>query len=391
MSHRIALLVFGVAAVSGISLGQEPVLKVETVRAAWKERESKVKTARFEWKQTVFIAKGAYDGAKALIMAENGGKDPGPNPPEDHSYTSDCSLSIDGDRFVHQFTRRSWDTKQKKYSDTLTEYKFDGNKQLSLDHPGFVDWPVAYIRARPRGAQLSLDAGPVLRNLRGVNEKLRAEDLDEYSSSGAVLAIGNVRGRELISKGTPTNSERHLWIDPARGCVLLRYNTGPANRPIRQIDVKYKADGTVGWVPAEWKIVEASNKDGRVTATTSATVTSYSINEPFDEATFAFTLPLGCRVVDETRSPHDYIIREDGTSRVMSPSDFGKTYQEIVNTPGPTSAAGWRWWAGPLLAVFFGLGVLLFGTRIWLIRKSRRQTSTDSGYSARADGSDEAA
>ena len=242
----------------GVALGQEP-LRVETVRTAWKDREAKVRTARFDWKQTVFIVKGAHDDAKAIIMARNGGKDPGTNPPEDHSYSSDCTLTIDGDRVVYQFTRRSWHTEQKKYSDTRTEYKFDGNKQLSLDHRGFVDWPVAYIRARPHGAELHLDTGPVLRNLRGTNEKLRAEDLDEYATSGAVLAIGNARGRELLSKGTPTSSERHLWIDPGRGFVVLRYTSGPTNnRPTRQIDVKYKADGTVGWVPAEWKIVEAS-------------------------------------------------------------------------------------------------------------------------------------
>ena len=52
---------FCLLAFVGVALGQEP-LRVETVRAAWKEREAKVRTARFEWKQTVFTVKGSqYD------------------------------------------------------------------------------------------------------------------------------------------------------------------------------------------------------------------------------------------------------------------------------------------------------------------------------------------
>lgn len=377
MSCRIVLLVSWALGFACVALGQEP-LRVETVRGAWKEREARVRTARFNWKQTVFAVKGAYDDGKEIVMERNGGKDPGTNPPEDHSYTSNCSLSIDGDRLAFEFSQRDWDSTLQKYADTRTDYKFDGKKQLSLHHRGFTDWPVALIRAMPRGAQLTWDTGPVLRNLRGINEKLRAEDLDEYASSGAVLALAGGRGQELLSKRTPTNSERHLWIDPEREYVVLRYTIGPPNRPTRQIDLKYKPDGTVGWVPAEWKIVEASMKDGRICFTTTATVTSYSINEPIDEATFAFSLPLGCRVVDETSTPHDYLIRDDGSTRVMESSDFGKTYQEIVSTPGPQLSVGSRRLAGPLLAAFVGLGVLLLAAKVWLFRRTSRRASTPS-------------
>jgi len=263
MSRRIALLLSWVLALAGVSLGQEP-LRVESVRAAWKERESKVRTARFQWKQIVFTVKGASDDGKEFLMQRNGGKDPGTNPPEDFSYSSDCTLSIDGDRLAFEFTRRERNLSQKKHADTRTEYKFDGKTQLSLNHAGFTDWPVALIRTMARGAELTWDTGPVLRNLRGTSEKLRTEDLDEYSTSGAILAAKDGRGWELLSKGGPGRDERRLWIDPGRGFVVSRYTIGPAKSPIRQIDVKYKPDGTVGWVPSEWKIVEASRKDGRI-------------------------------------------------------------------------------------------------------------------------------
>ena len=59
----------------------------------------------------------------------------------------------------------------------------------------------------------------------------------------------------------------------------------------------------------------------------------------------------------------------------MAPRDFGKTYQEIVSTPGPPSATEWRRWVGLLLAGFIGLGVLLLVAKVWLIRRTSRQPS----------------
>lgn len=287
MSRRTAMLVSGwLLAVAGVSPGQDQG-QIDAVRAAWKDREAKVRTARFEWKQTVFTVKGAYDAGKELVMERNGGKDPGSNPPEDHSYSSDCILSIDGDRVVYQFTQRNWKGSENRYCDTRVEYKFDGEKQLFLDNPGFTQWSVALIRKQTRGADFPPDTRPVVRTLRGTNPKFRPDDFDEYVPSGVVLQIGDGRGRELMSKGGPGRDERHLWTDPTRGFVVLRCTSGMANRVLKQIDVKYKADGTAGWVPTEWKIIETNPKDGRVTASTTATVTSYSINEPVDEATFA--------------------------------------------------------------------------------------------------------
>jgi hypothetical protein len=342
---------------------------IAQVRAAWKDREEKVRTAKFVWKQTVFTVKGGDYEART----GPDGKFIPAAPPEDHTYSSVCTLTIDGDRVVYQFTRRFWDYIKQTYYDVPTEYKFDGSKQLSLNHlrtNGVQQWPDALIRAEARGAVLPWDTRPVLRTLRGTNRNVRADDLDEYIPTGAILSLRTGRGRELMSKGAPTRSERRLWVEPARGYITLRDTTGPAAQPYWQIDVTYKPDATVGWVPSGWKIVNASMVDGRVKATWTATVTSYSLNEPVDEATFAFTLPPGCRVTDETQQPAEYIIREDGSKRVISRSEIGKTYQELVSTPGPESEGSWwRRWGGLLLAGFVGVGVILVALRVWLSRK----------------------
>jgi hypothetical protein len=112
---------------------------------------------------------------------------------------------------------------------------------------------------------------------------------------------------------------------------------------------------------------------GKVICTKTATVTSYQLNGPVDSSVFAFDMPDGTRVVNETgEGPSDYITRAKGGDRVIAPSDIGKTYQEIVSTPGPSLVPGWRRWTGLLLAGFLGLGVLLIAARV-LIRRAGRQ------------------
>jgi hypothetical protein len=371
-----ALLVLG-----GAGVANDPPL-IAQVRAAWKERQEKVRTAKFVWKQTVFTAKGGDFEART----GPDGKFIPAAPPEDHSYSSDCTLTIDGDRVVYQFTRRFWDHEKQTYYDVPTEYKFDGSKQLSLNRPrtnGVQQWPDALIRAEPRGAVLPWDTRPVLRTLRGTNPNVRADDLDEYTPTGAVLSLGTGRGRDLMIKGAPTRSERHLWVDPARGYITLRDTSGPAAQPYWQIDVSYKPDATVGWVPSGWKVVNASMVDGRVKATWTATVTSYRLNEPVDEAAFTFTLPAGTWVTDETSRPQEYITKDDGSKRVISRSEIGKTYQELVSTPGPASEGSWwRWRAGLLLAAFVGAGCVLLGVRVWLSRGAAGRRSDSAPGSA---------
>jgi hypothetical protein len=367
---------------SGEGVANDPPL-IAQVRAAWKERQDKVRTAKFEWTQTVFTVKGGdFEGG-----IRSDGKYSPPLPPEDHSYTSHCTLTIDGNKVAYKFLRRFWSADQRKYNDIPTEYKFDGKKQLSLNHPGSTPWAQALIRAEPRGAELPYDTRPVLRTLRGTNPHFRPDDLDEYLPTGATIPVDGGRGSELHSKGSPTRSEQRLWIDPGRGFVAPRYLSGPATQPVIRIDVKYRPDPNAGWVPTGWTIVMARMTDGRVICTWTAKVTVCTLNEPIDPEAFAFTLPAGTRVVDETRKPQDYILREDGSKRVIGPREFGKSYQELMSTPGPESEGSWwRRRAGLLLAAFVGAGIILVAARVWLSRKPAGR-QPDSAPDAAGSGS----
>ncbi|MBX9625082.1 MAG: hypothetical protein K2X82_14845 [Gemmataceae bacterium] len=254
-----------------------------------------------------------------------------------------------------------------------TDLKYEGSKQLFLDHPGYTEWPVALIRPSGRGPELPSHLIPVLRAVRGTNPTFNGEDFDEYKVTGAVLPLGGRRCHELAVRGGPARPERHLWIDPSRGHVLVRYVLGPAGKPRHQIDIQYQPDSVAGFVPTGWKEVETSVDTGRIICITTAKVTSNQVNPVVPEEVFRFDLPPETFVVDETGTgPAKYITKPDGGKRVVQPGEMGKSYQELRDTPGQPQPTlmNYRWWVVGLAGL---VGGCLVFARIRLVRRRTPQ------------------
>ena len=349
-----------------VAVGQEPP-RIEDIRAAWSDRQAKAQSLRVEWNQTNFVVKGG----DSVGRISPDGKAMPLNPPDDHSFTSSQTMMIEGDKVTFSFLRRFWNADAKHYSDFPTELKFTGDRLLSLDRAGFTAWPQALIR-KMQSAGFPPLSRPILRAFRGVAEKLRPDDLDDCVVTGAFIQIDGRRSYELLAKGSPARTEHRLWVDPTRGYVATRSTYGEANRSTLQTDVKYQSDSALGWVPLSWKLVEMSWTDGRIMRSSTATVTACVPSSVEPEA-FAFTLPVGTRVVDETgEGPRNYITKEDGKRRVMGPSDAGKSYDEILSSPGPDESV-LRWlWQPVTLVVFVAGGIVLLFTRVWLSRRRSR-------------------
>jgi hypothetical protein len=363
-----AALVLALGSTAAVG-GQEPP-RIEDIRAAWADRQAKAQSLRVEWKQTDFVVKGSHsDALKSFRLPD----DPpvATSPPADLTYTSEPTLSLDGDKVAFAFLRRFWHAETNQYRDFPTEYKFAGGRQLALNRSGFTDYAQAAIQNSPR-ADLVANAWSVVRTFRGCSEKLRLEDIDDYVVTGAFLRVDGNRCYELFAKGTLLRPEERIWVDPARGCVAVRAVRGGVNRPVLQIDTKYGPDPTLGWVPVSWKMQQSNHTDGRLVHSTTATVTSCRPG-PVEPGTFDFTLPAGTSVSNETGDgPRQYITKADGGRRVIGKADGGKTYDEILSTPG-TEEGGVPWllrWS--TLAIVFGTGVALFLARIRLASRSRK-------------------
>lgn len=365
--QKMALVSLWVLTTAGPVVGQPatPAPRIEDIRAAWEDRATKVRSCTFEWSQEVLTVKGGDSDGRV----GRDGKPIATAPPEDHRYTSPCHLHLDGDKLAFQFTRRFWSADERRYANIPTELKYDGANQLFLNLPGYTQWPDALVRPSGRGPDLPSHVLPLLRAVRGTRPVFRGEDLDEFEVTGAVTTIAGRRVHELTARGGPSHTERHLWIDPARGHVLVRYVLGPAGRPRHQIDIQYQPDSVVGFIPVSWKEVETSVESGRVICTIGAKVSNYRINPELPGSEFRFDLPTGTRVVDETgKGPRRYITLHDGGKRVIRPDEVSKSYQELLDTPGPSGSiwTGYRWW---LAGAAGTVGLCLLSTRFWLARR----------------------
>jgi hypothetical protein len=368
---------------SGEGAANDPPL-IAQVRAAWKDREDRVRSVRVEWTQRVFVAKGADSD----ILTAAGLKGVEISPPEDHTYEGNGTLVVDSDKLTVAFPRSVWDSKAKRYRDFPTEVRFDGDRELAVHHRGGDQHPEARLKKAGKGAETPPVVRPLLRAFRGTSTHFRADDLDLYTVTGAVAHIGGHQGHELLCKGGPARIERRLWVDPKRNYVVLRAVSGKPERPKQQVDVQYGPHKATGWVPIGWRIVDTSPDGGRVSRTTTVVVKKCEINGTVDPDTFKLAPPPGTYVINQTREgPREYITRPDGTNRVIGPQDRGKSYDEIMNTPG-AEAGGWglksRW--GLALAIVVGGGCILLLMRVWIARRSSAPGSPPADPPASPEG-----
>jgi len=100
-------------------------------------------------------------------------------------------------------------------------------------------------------------------------------------------AITNERRAFYRGRSTFLFEERHdpsgwktmLWVEPERGFLVSRYAVFFEQRWMVDVDIDYTQDAQWGWIPSGWRITEML-ADGSRRLVSTATVSSYSINEP---------------------------------------------------------------------------------------------------------------
>jgi hypothetical protein len=113
----------------------------------------------------------------------------------------------------------------------------------------------------------------------------------------------------LVETDRSGNSRTFAWLDPAREYVLLRQDQIALywrNSVCDRLEISYRLDPNLGWIPAGWKEAGFENTDelawgaavGGVHSGAAETVTEYSVNQPIPPAAFHVDFPQGVRVED---------------------------------------------------------------------------------------------
>lgn len=362
-----------VVAPESASSGQEPYTK-EMIAKAWQERQDRTQTATFSWteKQT------DYKGAISQIWRI---EDPSLTdiiPPKHTTLTNECSLAIDGQKMKFSYTSAGWSRKTKRYEPTSYAAVFDGDScrvlhEYGPNHEKY--WPQAIIRAERTHVDARLDRlQPLLMTWRALMAGMRGFDLDGFRLVGATTVIDKRTCLELQQRlPVGPEAENRLWVDPARGFVVVRYLATRKGIVKTKLDVRYGPDKQAGWVPKEWQII-FNDPRGELRKSFAAALNNHALNGPIPSTEFQLEFPPGTRVSD-AKNDADYIVRRDGSGRRMiPPEDIGATYEQMLRTaPGealPNRAGGGiaiRWPAiiGSLLAA----ACFLFA--IWRLKRGR--------------------
>jgi len=174
--------------------------------------------------------------------------------------------------------------------------------------------------------------------------------------TGRQVAVGGRSCWELnvVPMGSGQRKES-IWVDPERDYLATRFILSHGGLPTYKVDVSYKADSDLGWIPDSWTMVQI-HEDGSLLMTAHSKMNEYSINPICDKSDFDVVFPPGTYVQNE-KTNTDFIQETGGDVRIVPPNERNRSYEELVSTPGPSGSA--RLWNWPVATV--GGAIVLTG------------------------------
>lgn len=125
----------------------------------------------------------------------------------------------------------------------------------------------------------------------------------------------------------------------------MRYNIKSNDKVGFQVDCSYKEEGS-SWIPIRWTVNNLDN-NGSIMSSSSDEVKEYKINPAIRTSDFDLAFPVGTLVSDQRPQPGigrtgtlDYIVKVDGTKRIVTWNESDATYEELLATGSGQATAG---------------------------------------------------
>jgi hypothetical protein len=142
------------------------------------------------------------------------------------------------------------------------------------------------------------------------------------------------------------------------------------------MDLDYRHDATHGWVVTGWDVTMMA-RQGKVSESSKTTVTSLEVNGTLPSRDFENAFPAGA-VVHDNLSHEAWIVRSDGSKRMIARHERRLTYEQLVESDRGGGLVGTQ--ARRLTWPAIGLAICGFGCLIAFIwrrlRKRVRQATT---------------
>jgi hypothetical protein len=321
-----SLLLPGVLAVAApASVHAQRQKTIDAILKAWQERQERFRTVQASFEGEYVTTKGAFSRTPSPKVPYDGTA--GPLPPEDHKAGDSESLVIGAGKYRHEVKgQHTWSEQERTFRSVDSTVTFDGKIRKSKRETAGRDPRQGSIQIQTRPGEVGDTAlYPLMMSFRPVDLVFRSFDINEFSPTGAVPAVGANTCIELTKRKVSDQYVLSVCLDPARDYVMTRMRTHLKNVLMTHVEITYKRDPEYGWVPDSWHI-DSYEGTGRLFGSRNERVTGYVFNASVDEKTFDLDFEPLTLVRDNPRNEF-FIVREDGSRRRVGMDELTKPFQ----------------------------------------------------------------
>lgn len=322
------LVAVAIALLPGVVAGQDAVPTMDEIIRVARERQTAVKSGRFEFTADKWNKKGS-------IGHPSGMGDGLPlNPPEDMETTAERLLLFSAEQLRYESFGPQWNDAKKAFTPFRLTTTWNGSESYVFQDPeGFWNGGIGTRMVFFQGLRTF---EPLIWTYRLVDSGWSDFDV-RTASVGATLAQAGGEPCVVLEHSIAFSRDtitRRLFLSRDRQFLVTRYEMARDTKVIEQLNIEYDTSPQGIMVPVRWSKIEG-DPDAPFTVEQSV-VTSYELNLPVapPPETFALTFPP-TTWVQEYRSKEPYIVREDGSRRIITEAEImrGATYEDLLATP----------------------------------------------------------
>jgi hypothetical protein len=313
-------------------------VSVVDIVGAWKARNTKYRSGKLEW-----VTNHSYE--KLIYASFNQKDEPVKLTPEDVKalkgqrieFETFSKFSIDGNRMRYELSGRR-PAAEFRLVDVHSVSASDGETSKNLIFPG-EDRPYSqgrFLKNPTAEAIYNLDTKPLLWTFACVEEtvsQISLRDLTVVETKARIGSIDCIVLREIMPK---SRIYSEYWVAPSQEFSIIRYIVQEGNFIQLQLETELAASEDGLWFPKRWR-ASRFEKDGRLSTYEESVVRKFEINPRFDPSEFQIPFDVPGMLVSDARGPKNkrnlsYIVRNDGTHRMVQPHEHHLSYEELMRT-----------------------------------------------------------
>jgi hypothetical protein len=339
---------------------QGPSSDSKQVLEAWRKRTEGSSSLDFVAVGEQYEPKQEYDRNR-LIHANAKNLEPFTLP--EKTFPVSLRYSLSPTKARTEYRGQMVSVEQREYVDYEGIDVYDGKIRKSFIGKNQMTFPGASFSKDVRKT-VAVNTGviPLLLLYRAVSDDLPQFEPAKLFVDGAKVPHD---GRECV---LIRHDEKLVWVDPSRDFIPLRYQEHTQGKLRQTIDIKYRRDEKLGWVPSGWTNAEFYGPEHLIRSLT-VHVTDAHVGEPLPDDFYDLPpLPDGTWVSNVITN-EDYILQAGGKRRDVKPGEFdGDNYQQLLHSDPPGHNRRW-----PLIALLISVPILL--VTVFVIRRYRRRST----------------